>query len=66
MRWSGVILALFIVYHLLHMTAGVVSFQPGEFMHGSVYHNVVAAFSVWYVFAGFISVPITVLAGWVR
>src|SRR6266850_8131619 len=49
MRWSGVILALFIVYHLLHLTAGVVSFQPGEFVHLSVYHNVVAAFSVWYV-----------------
>src|SRR4029077_10208405 len=28
MRWSGVILVLFIVYHLLHLTAGVVSFQP--------------------------------------
>jgi len=49
MRWSGVILALFIVYHLLHLTGGVVSFQPGEFVHLSVYHNVVAAFSVWYV-----------------
>jgi succinate dehydrogenase / fumarate reductase cytochrome b subunit len=49
MRWSGVILILFIVYHLLHLTAGVVSFQPGEFVHLSVYHNVVAGFSVWYV-----------------
>src|SRR6266850_7366553 len=49
MRWSGVILALFVVYHLLHLTAGVVSFQPGEFGHLSVYHNVVAGFSVWYV-----------------
>jgi len=25
----------------------VVSFQPGEFVHLSVYDNVVAAFSVW-------------------
>jgi succinate dehydrogenase / fumarate reductase cytochrome b subunit len=49
MRWSGVILALFIVYHLLHLTAGVTGFQPGEFIHLSVYHNVVAGFSVWYV-----------------
>jgi succinate dehydrogenase cytochrome b subunit len=49
MRWSAVILFLFIVYHLLHLTAGVVSFPPGEFVHLSVYHNVVAAFSVWYV-----------------
>jgi succinate dehydrogenase / fumarate reductase cytochrome b subunit len=39
MRWSGVILLLFIVYHLLHLTVGTVhpSFVPGD-----VYHNVVA------------------------
>ena len=114
MRWSPVILFLFIVYHLLHMTGGVVGFQPGQFRDLSVYHNVVAGFSVWYVslfyivamvslclhldhgvwsllqtlgwnnarttstfrtlsrvvalavFVGFISVPVAVLAGWVR
>src|SRR6476659_2080068 len=49
MRWSGVILVLFIVYHLLHLTAGAVGFQPGAFHDLSVYHNVVAGFSVWYV-----------------
>ena len=49
MRWSGVILALFVVYHLLHLTVGVVGFQPGEFHHLEVYNNVVAGFSVWYV-----------------
>jgi succinate dehydrogenase / fumarate reductase, cytochrome b subunit len=113
-RWSGVILALFIIYHLLHLTAGAVGFRPGVFQHLSVSHNVVAGFSVWYValfyivamaclclhldhgiwsmlqtlgwnnarttralqalsrglalvvFAGFISVPVAVLAGWVR
>src|SRR5262249_53972084 len=114
MRWSAVILVLFIVYHLLHLTAGEVGFRPGEFRHLAVYHNVVAGFSVWYValfyvlamaclclhlshgiwsmlqtlgwnnarttwalqalsrgvalvvFAGFISVPVAVLAGWLR
>ena len=114
MRWSAVILVLFIVYHLLHLTGGVVGFQPGQFRDLSVYHNVVAGFSVWYVslfyivamaclclhldhgiwsllqtlgwnnarttstlrtlsravalavFVGFISVPVAVLAGWVR
>jgi succinate dehydrogenase / fumarate reductase cytochrome b subunit len=114
MRWSGVILVLFIVYHLLHLTVGAVGFQTGDFVHLSVYHNVVAAFSVWYValfyivamaclclhldhgiwsmlqtlgwnnarttralqtlsrglalvvFVGFISVPVAVLAGWLR
>ena len=48
-RWSGVILALFIIFHLLHLTAGAVGFQPGEYRHLSVYHNVLAGFSVWYV-----------------
>jgi succinate dehydrogenase / fumarate reductase, cytochrome b subunit len=114
MRWSGVILALFIVYHLLHLTGGAVGFQPGQFRHLSVYINVLAGFSVWYVavfyivamaclclhldhgvwsmlqtfglnnarttsalralsrllalvvFVGFISVPVAVLAGWLR
>ena len=113
-RWSGAILVLFIVYHLLHLTAGRVGFRAGEFQHLSVYHNVVTGFSVWYValfyvvamaclclhldhgiwsalqtlgwndarstplfralsrvaalavFLGFISVPVAVLAGWVR
>jgi succinate dehydrogenase / fumarate reductase cytochrome b subunit len=38
MRWSGVILLLFVVYHLLHLTLGTV--HP-SFVHGDVYHNVV-------------------------
>jgi len=114
MRYSGVVLALFVVYHLLHFTAGFVGFNPGQFQELKVYHNVVAGFSVWYVslfyilamaalclhldhgvwsmfqtlgcnnaristvlkglsrvvalvvFAGFISVPVAVLAGWLR
>src|ERR1700677_3351208 len=49
MRWSGVILAVFVVYHLLHLTVGAVGFQPDGFRHLQVYENVVAAFSVWYV-----------------
>ncbi|HXJ37428.1 MAG TPA: succinate dehydrogenase, partial [Candidatus Eisenbacteria bacterium] len=43
------ILALFVVYHLLHLTAGKVGFQPGAYQHLAVHHNVEAAFSVWYV-----------------
>jgi succinate dehydrogenase / fumarate reductase cytochrome b subunit len=114
MRWGGLLLAVFIVFHLLHFTGGVVGFQPGQFEHLMVYQNVVAGFSVWpislfyiiamgalclhldhgiwsmfqtlgwataqnkkslrkfsrivaiIIFAGFISVPISVLAGWVR
>src|SRR5882757_6776664 len=114
MRWGGVLLAVFIVFHLLHFTLGAVGFQPGQFEDLMVYQNVVAGFSVWpislfyiiamfalslhldhgiwsmlqtlgwvtvdntkslrifsrivaiLIFAGFVSVPISVLAGWVR
>ena len=41
MRWGGVIILLFIVYHLMHLTFGNV--HP-EFEHGSVYKNVVLGF----------------------
>jgi succinate dehydrogenase / fumarate reductase cytochrome b subunit len=43
MRWSGVILLVFVVYHLLDFTFGVVN--PG-FEEGRVYRNVVASFRV--------------------
>jgi succinate dehydrogenase / fumarate reductase cytochrome b subunit len=114
MPWGGLVLLLFIVFHLLHFTGGVVGFQPGQFVHLAVYQNVVAGFSVWpialfyivaigalclhldhgiwsafqtlgwatvqntknlrifsrivaiAIFIGFVSVPISVLAGWVR
>ena len=114
MRWSGVLLLVFVVFHLLHFTLGAVGFAPGQFVHLAVYQNVVAGFSVWpialfyilamgalclhlnhgiwsgfqtlgwsnarnqkslkifsmivaiLVFLGFSSVPVAVLAGWVR
>ena len=47
MRWGGVLLAIFVVFHLLHLTGGVVGFAPGQFQHLAVYQNVVAAFRVW-------------------
>jgi succinate dehydrogenase cytochrome b subunit len=53
MYWSGPILLAFIVYHLLHLTAGVVH-PGGDFVEGDVYHNVVAGFQVWYVSAWYI------------
>ena len=114
MRWGGLLLLVFVVFHLLHFTLGAVGFQPGQFEDLAVYQNVLAGFSVWpvavfyivamgalclhldhgiwsmfqtlgcstagntrslklfsrivalAVFAGFISVPVAVLAGWVR
>lgn len=51
MRWGGVIIALFVVYHLLHLTTGQLH---GDFVPGDVYHNLVAGFSVWWVSAIYI------------
>jgi succinate dehydrogenase / fumarate reductase cytochrome b subunit len=51
MRWGGVILLLFVSYHLLHLTTGQ---AHTDFVPGDVYHNVVAGFSVWWVSAIYI------------
>jgi len=48
MVWSGPIIAVFVVYHLLHLTVGSVH---QEFVRGEVYSNVVAGFSVPWVAA---------------
>jgi succinate dehydrogenase / fumarate reductase cytochrome b subunit len=48
MRWGGVILFLFIVFHILHLTLG--RMHP-DFRASDVYHNVVAGFQVWPVSA---------------
>lgn len=114
MPWGGLCLAVFVVFHLLHFTGGVVAFRPGQFRDLAVYQNVLIGFSVWPVaslyilamvalglhidhgiwsaaqtlgwgsarnertirmlsrliaavlFAGFISVPFSVMAGWVH
>ena len=41
MRWSGVLLLLFVVYHLMHMTWG--NAHP-DFVAGDVYHNFIVGF----------------------
>ena len=114
MRWGGALLLAFIVFHLFHLTGGLVGFAPGQFKHLAVHQNVLAAFAVWpiaafyvvamgalglhlshglwsllqtlgwntarsearlkvlsqviaiVVFLGFASVPVAVLAGWLR
>jgi succinate dehydrogenase / fumarate reductase cytochrome b subunit len=43
MRWSGVLVLAFIVYHLLHFTTGTV--HP-DFIPGDVYHNVITGLRV--------------------
>ncbi len=44
MRWSGVIVGLFVVFHLLDLTWGTAN--PG-FVEGDVYRNVVESFKRW-------------------
>lgn len=46
MRWGGVILLLFVIYHLLHFTIGAV--HP-TFVRGDAYRNVISGFQVWWV-----------------
>ena len=43
MRWSGIVLVAFIVYHILHLTVGAV--HPA-FVKGDAYGNFVAGFKV--------------------
>ena len=44
--FGGVLLLLFIVYHLLHLTFGAPVVHP-EFVHGAIYHNFVTGFQDW-------------------
>ncbi|MFD9033489.1 succinate dehydrogenase [Streptomyces sp. NPDC059567] len=46
MRWGGIIVALFIVWHILDLTTGTL--HPGGFQEGHPYQNVVDTFSTWY------------------
>lgn len=46
MRYGGVILALFIVWHILDLTTGTV--HTGGFQHGHPYQNVIDTFSTWW------------------
>ena len=62
MRWGGVVILLFVIYHLLHLTTGTV--HP-DFQHiaspsdphvqmANAYHNFVSGFRVWWVSAFYI------------
>jgi len=50
MRWGGVILLFFIVYHIMNLTLGLVGYGPGQFRQEDAdgfhaYTNVINAFS---------------------
>ena len=51
MRWGGVIILLYVIYHLLDFTFGTVN---PDFVPGDVYHNVLASFHRWPVAAAYV------------
>ncbi len=57
MRWGGVIILLFVIYHILDLTTGTLNPNgvPGE-----VYDNVVADFSRWYITLAYTAAVVTV------
>lgn len=57
MRWGGVIIFAFVVYHLLHLTFGAA--HP-DFVPGAAYHNVLAGFRTWPVTVAYV-VAVTAL-----
>jgi succinate dehydrogenase / fumarate reductase, cytochrome b subunit len=57
MRWGGVIIFLYVIYHLLDLTFGAAN---PSFVHGDVYHNLVASFQRWPVSALYIVAVVVV------
>jgi succinate dehydrogenase / fumarate reductase, cytochrome b subunit len=51
-RWSGALILLFVVLHLLHFTTGTL--QPVRFSAYDVYANIVGGFRIWWVSAFYI------------
>jgi succinate dehydrogenase / fumarate reductase cytochrome b subunit len=51
MRWTGPILLLFLIYHLLDFTFGAAS---PNYIQGDVYRNVIASFSIWWITAFYV------------
>lgn len=46
MRWGGLVIGLFVIYHLLHLTVNVIA--PGG-ASDSPYQRMVGGFSIWWV-----------------
>ena len=51
MMVSGVVILGFIIFHILHLTTGTISF--GSFEHGFVFNNLSSEFSIWPVALGY-------------
>lgn len=62
MRWGGVVIALFVVYHVLDVTVGTLN---PDYVAGHPYHNLTADFRLWFV-AAFYTVAMAALALHIR
>lgn len=51
MRWGGIVILLFVVYHLLHLTANVIA--PGG-PSESPYERMINGFSIWWVVLSYV------------
>lgn len=51
MRWGGVIILLYVIYHLMHLTFGTA--HP-DFVAGDAYHNLVTGLAAWPVSAVYV------------
>lgn len=47
MRWGGLVIFFFVIYHILDLTLGTA--HSGTYQKGDVYGNVLSGFSHWYV-----------------
>jgi len=57
MRWGGVLLLAFIVFHILHLTTGTLF--PADYRAGDVAGNVIRGFNIWWVSAFYIAAMVS-------
>lgn len=46
---TGIILLLFVIFHVLDLTMGLAPAASDSFVHGEIYANLIASFSRWWV-----------------
>lgn len=51
MMYTGLLVLVFIVFHILHFTTGTI--RLGEFEHGTIYNNLRHSFTIWPVAIGY-------------
>ncbi len=51
MTWTGPIVLLFLLFHLMDLTTGMAN---PDFRHGEVYHNILASFERWPVVVSYV------------